>query len=470
MGKQLFSQKNSDKAFRFVIPGIMCILTLVSILTAVHVSLQRDDELFWKLIVFILALLFLPLLSFFLLRKKAELTKSFRIFMQFLLCIHLAASFTVLTYTIYLVKNRTALLMGFCTASYFFTMGIYVMLWLYQKQFLERSVLTRIVNVFVFGAFFVYTACLILNLFHPIFFSFTREGEVVEGVTDYISLIVSSFILIMLSIATLFSRLSKSRKYSFLCCIFIPYLFVILALNQDLVGGFYIWAVICLSILMPLNLIFFYAHNELEKDLIKKEKEETQLRISSMFSQMQPHFLYNSLAVIAALCEEDPPLAAKATNAFSDYLRENMNFADKSDPIPFSEELSHVKTYVWLEKLRFPNKLTVEYDIRCTLFQVPALTVQPMVENAIKHGICKNRAGGTVRIGSFETDLSYIVTISDDGIGFDTEEIIDDGRQHLGIKNTRYRIQKMMGGSLEIISTPQKGTAVTITLPKRSRI
>jgi sensor histidine kinase YesM len=185
-----------------------------------------------------------------------------------------------------------------------------------------------------------------------------------------------------------------------------------------------------------------------------------------MTSQMQPHFLYNSLAVIAALCEENPALAAKATNAFSDYLRENINFANKSDPISFSEELSHIKIYVWLEKLRFPNKLNVEYDIKYDAFPVPALSVQPMVENAIKHGICKTKEGGTVKICSYDTDQYYIVTVSDNGAGFDVSQTACDNRVHLGIENTRYRIREMVGGNLDIVSTAGEGTTVTIRIPK----
>ncbi len=219
-------------------------------------------------------------------------------------------------------------------------------------------------------------------------------------------------------------------------------------------------------IILPICLLFFNANDELEKSALRHEKEQTELRVSAMISQMQPHFLYNSLAVIAALCEEDPKLAAKATNAFSDYLRENISFANKSRPISFSEELSHIKIYVWLEMLRFPNKLRVEYDIKCTDFPVPALSVQPMVENAIKHGICKTREGGTVRICSFDTDQYYTVTVSDDGAGFDVSQVFCDGSQHLGIENTRYRIREMVGGTLDIISTPGEGTIVTIKIAK----
>ncbi|MBR1634298.1 MAG: histidine kinase, partial [Lachnospiraceae bacterium] len=289
-----------------------------------------------------------------------------------------------------------------------------------------------------------------------------------DAVTDYISVIIDLFCLVSLLAATLFSKLSSTRKLSFICCIFSPLLFTVLSINMDVLSKYSsVWGLLTLVFMMPICLMFFNANDELEKDNLRYEKEQVQLQVSAMISQMQPHFLYNSLSVIAALCEEDPRLAAEAANAFSDYLRENINFADKSNPISFLEELEHIKTYVWLEKLRFPNKLAVEYDINCSSFPVPALSVQPIVENAIKHGICKTQRGGTVKIRSFETAEYYRIVVSDDGIGFDASLHLDDGKRHVGIRNSRYRIREMVGGSLAIASTPGNGTTVTITIPKK---
>ena len=89
-----------------------------------------------------------------------------------------------------------------------------------------------------------------------------------------------------------------------------------------------------------------------------------------------------------------------------------------------------------------------------------------MVENAIKHGICKTKEGGTVRISSFDTNEYYTVTVSDNGAGFDVSHASFDNIEHLGIENTRYRIREMVGGSLEIVSAPGKGTTVTVKIPK----
>jgi len=458
----------SFRSFTFV---IMCVLTSVCIIAAVKNNIFRDRHISLANTIIILGLIFVTLLSGFLFARNREASVQMRYFTLFLLNVYASAFFFALTTIHTMQPHHSGLITILYTLSSFFTMALFFTMWLYQKQFLEATAITRTVTVLISLSLVVYAVVLIINLFRPVLFLITEEGIPSPLVVDYFSIFLDLFCLAVLTIATFSSHMSMSRKFSFVSCIFIPVLFVVLSFNQELMSrDIYIWGIVITTVLLPLCLIFYNVHYKLEEDVLRHEKEQIDLQVSAMISQMQPHFLYNSLAVIEALCEEDPHLAAEATNTFSSYLRQNMNFADKRNPISFSEELNHIKTYVWLEKLRFSNRLKVEYEITCTAFPVPALSVQPMVENAIKHGICKNRAGGTVRIGSFETDLSYIVTISDDGIGFDTEEIIDDGRQHLGIKNTRYRIQKMMGGSLEIISTPQKGTAVTITLPKRSRI
>lgn len=447
--------------------GAMCLLTLFSIVAAVKNNIFRDGFICLVNIVNISSLVFLTLLSGFLLAKTEEYNGQRCWFLLFLINVYAAAFFSAMVNVIYQTPNHVRQITVLGTAGYFFAMLVFLTLWLYQKQYHEESNVTRVITGLIFAAVFVYTVLLIVNLFYPFIFQVTEQGVYSESVTDYISIITAAFCLILSCIGTFSSRLSRSSKFSFLCCVFSPTLFAVLSVNQDILNwGIYIWGIMSISIVLPLCLMFFNAHDELENDVLRYEREQIRLQVSAMISQMQPHFLYNSLATISALCEEDPKLAAEATNAFADYLRENMNFADKRSPITFSEELNHIKTYAWLEKLRFSNKLNIEYDINCTAFYVPALSVQPMVENAIKHGICKAESGGTVRICSFETDQYYCVTVSDDGIGFDVQKEPDDGRRHLGIANTRYRIREMMGGSLDIESTPGKGTIVTIKIPK----
>ena len=467
MDKRTALPKNNDIIFRTVIFAAMCLLSLIGITTALTHNIFRDEYILSVNIIIITALIFLTLLSGYVFFRMEKETSAMRYFAVFLINIHLGVFFGALAFSLYQTPNHIREITILLSLAYFFIMSMFLTLWLYLKQFLKENVLTRVVTVLIGTALVFYAGTLIINFFKPFLFAINEAGVLSDSVIDYVSIATDFFCLLLLCVATLFSDLNANQKFSFLSCIFVPVLFTILYANQNVFKwSIDVWGIFILAIVLPLCMIFFKSHDELENEALRYENEQTQLRISAMISQMQPHFLYNSLAVIEALCEEDPKLAAEATNAFSTYLRENMNFADKASPIAFSEELNHIKTYVWLEKLRFPNKLHIEYDIRCTAFYVPALSVQPMVENAIKHGICKSKSGGTVILSAFETEQFYTVIVRDDGIGFDVQKAMDDSAQHLGIKNTRYRVQKMMSGTLDIKSAPDEGTTVTITIPK----
>lgn len=197
-----------------------------------------------------------------------------------------------------------------------------------------------------------------------------------------------------------------------------------------------------------------------EKDLKLREQ-----RLSMMLSQIQPHFLYNTLNTIAALCLVEPKLAEETTIKFSKYLRENMHSMGKSDTHPFVQELEHIKIYLEIEKLRFGDRLKVEYDICSTDFDVPVLTLQPIVENAVKHGICKRIEGGIVRIESRKEGRDHIITISDNGDGFALESTINDGKEHVGIHNAQERLKSTLNADMKIDSWVGIGTKVTITIP-----
>ena len=204
---------------------------------------------------------------------------------------------------------------------------------------------------------------------------------------------------------------------------------------------------------------------------IEAEKREMELqlqesKISIMLSQIQPHFLYNTLNSIYQLCETNPMLARTMVNSFAEYLRNNLSSLDEPGLIAFTTELEHVKTYLEIEKIRFDDTLEIEYDIQCVDFQLPVLTVQPIVENAVKHGTSRKRGGGKVTISTREDDEFYIVTVSDTGCGFDPAVRKDDGKKHVGIENVRQRLSNMCGGVLTIESEIGVGTVVNIRIPK----
>ena len=198
----------------------------------------------------------------------------------------------------------------------------------------------------------------------------------------------------------------------------------------------------------------------------KLEKELEESRIAIMLSQMQPHFIHNILNVIYYLCGKDPAAAQGAISKFSDHLRNNLEAISQKELITFRKELDHIHTYLELEQIRFGEELSIVYDIEEDSFFLPVLSVQPLVENAVKHGIAKKRGGGVVTISSQKTETAYRITVSDTGVGFDVDRYMDDGKVHVGLINVRQRLASRMNATVDVDSTPGNGTTVTVTIPR----
>jgi LytS/YehU family sensor histidine kinase len=189
-------------------------------------------------------------------------------------------------------------------------------------------------------------------------------------------------------------------------------------------------------------------------------------RIQIMLSQVQPHFLFNSLEAIRALNRKDPAKGDHAIVQFERYLRGNMDALSREEPIPFETELAHTNLYLEFEQYRFPDELHVVYELSCKDFSLPPLTLQPLVENAVKHGVRGKKSGeGTVTISSRAYPDRYEVTVADDGPGFDPDAVSGDGRQHVGLANVRERL-RYAGAELRITSPPEGGTEAAIVIPK----
>lgn len=204
-------------------------------------------------------------------------------------------------------------------------------------------------------------------------------------------------------------------------------------------------------------------------ELARLDVEMTETKMELMMSQIQPHFLYNALSSIAYLCTEDPAEAEVATNEFSSYLKGNLQFIGAKSPIPFPIELNHVEQYLNIEKRRFADRLHIVYDIRSTEFRIPALTLQTLVENAVRYSVNARYEPTTVSVSAEETEQEYVVKIADDGPGFDPTASPNDDRRHIGLSGARLRLQEMVGGYLDIDSVIGQGTTVTIHIPKEGQ-
>ena len=229
----------------------------------------------------------------------------------------------------------------------------------------------------------------------------------------------------------------------------------------------FIVAMIVVLRIVPHSINVLAKARELETEKIRLNAQLSESRISTMMSQIRPHFIYNTLGSIEQLCSFDPPKAGELVHNFAKYLRGNFGELDNPKPILISQEMEHVRYYTSIEKVRFPD-MTFYFEMHADDFQIPALTIQPIVENAIKHGLMKLEKGGTIQVVSYETDTHYCVTVTDDGVGFNTSELLDE-RKHVGIRNIRGRLEAMVGGTLEIESTVGIGTKVSITIPKEER-
>lgn len=235
------------------------------------------------------------------------------------------------------------------------------------------------------------------------------------------------------------------------------------------------WAVtpVYLAVTVSLVLVYMLIRVEqaersanIEKELIKKELALSESNNALVLSQIQPHFLYNALTSIYRLCDVKPEAAKEAVSNFSKYLRGNLDSIKQTEMISFAEELKHLQAYLALEKIRYGDYLKVEYNIEVAGFFIPPLTVQPLVENAVNHGVSDLPDGGVVTICTAETPDCYEIRVCDNGVGFNPDSVQSDGRTHVGISNVRSRLEIMCGGTLDITSDIGKGTTAIIKIPK----
>lgn len=237
--------------------------------------------------------------------------------------------------------------------------------------------------------------------------------------------------------------------------------------SQYVFLAFFVVATIAILKVIPQSINALAKAKELEIEKIALHAQLTESRVSTMMSQIRPHFIYNTLGSIEQLCTLDPLKAGKLVHNFAKYLRGNFGELDNPKPILMSQEMEHVRHYISIENVRFPD-MTFTFEMNSDDFHIPALTVQPIVENAIKHGLMKLPRGGTIRVVSYENDQEYCILVEDNGVGFDAT-VPTDHRKHLGLRNIRERLKVMVNGTLEIESTVGVGTKVLIKIPKEVR-
>ena len=202
---------------------------------------------------------------------------------------------------------------------------------------------------------------------------------------------------------------------------------------------------------------------EMQASLTRKELELSEDRVKLLQEQIRPHFIFNSLHIIKSLIRIDPGKAIQGVEDFSDYLQANLEVMTSNKLIPFEEELDHIEAFVSLALADESKGITVKYDLQERYFCVPPLTIEPLVENAIQHGVPK---GGTVTLSTCVEGDAYRITVADDGQGIaraGTEKA--KRRSGISLENVKTRLAIQCGGTLEMESS-ERGTVVSVRIPK----
>ena len=301
------------------------------------------------------------------------------------------------------------------------------------------------------------------NFFNPVLYRITAQNEFIWGVWRNVpdNLVMLQFILLLPPVLLYKQSQWKQSLSMYLLYAGIP-------ISAILVESVYP----TLMLLYPavtLSLLLIYGQNYLEgeRSLMEKEVELSDSKVRLLMAQIQPHFIFNSLQAIQELCVENPEQAQKSVHDFSKYLRGNLDALSCTHLIPFEKELSHIQAYIALEQADPGRQFEMVYDLETTGFQIPALSVQPMVENAVKHGMTSCTGRGKVILRTIESAKEYKIEIIDNGKGIGsgiTQK--QKERQRVGLENVRTRLEVQCKGTLELESN-ESGVTVIIHIPKK---
>lgn len=223
-------------------------------------------------------------------------------------------------------------------------------------------------------------------------------------------------------------------------------------------------------VLISILLFLFYEEcktRAIARNIKRLEQTKARLaesRLTMMTAQIKPHYIYNSMNVIRELCYSDPELAAETIAHFSGYLHGKIEAFSGNGLTTFEKEIDLVKEYIAIEYADDNKKFKVDFDLKCTDFKIPALTVQPLVENAVKHGIDRYSDKSLVCISSFEKDDNIVIAVTDNATAEEGNDSLFAEKRGIGLTNVAERLKLMCGGKLQI-SHDETGTSARIVIP-----
>ena len=332
------------------------------------------------------------------------------------------------------------------------------LLTVYMLRLCGENALKSPLFLAVAGLWAIYFLLLLFTQFTTVIYSVGSDGIYHRGPL-YPLLLVPPVLIMLLNLIGLIRRKPKLTGRQFLAQMF--YIAAPLAAMVIQMFFYGLLLIVCGTIAGASAMFGFIVSEQMDMFVLQARenaKKEFELRVL----QMRPHFIYNVMTSIYYLVDSDPHMAKETIRDFSKYLHQNFNAVVKTGQVPFEEELAHTQAYLAVEKARFGSRLEVTYDIPHTVFHLPPLTLEPIVENAVKHGMDPECDPLRIIIRTRYLEGGSEITVEDNGTDLHSLESANEG---VGLSNVRDRLSVMCGGSLRLTQRETGGVTATLWIP-----
>lgn len=318
----------------------------------------------------------------------------------------------------------------------------------------RKSPVFRVVSVLM-G---LYYAMVVFAQFTTLFYYITPQNQLVLGPLYPVAIapVVLIELINVASLIRLRSRLTRKR--------FCAMLVALLPLTAASIAHLFVSVFPLIDIAIAISALSMYGIilTDQVEQYMRQQRRIARQSAEITVLQMRPHFIHNTLTSIYYLCRQDPEEAQRVTLNFNNYLEKNLAALSSDETIPFTEELEHTRAYLNVEQALYDEKLFVDYDTPHTRFRLPPLTLQPIVENAVKHALDPDSDPIRICIRTRDTASGSEIVVSDNGPGY---EPVDDGKPHIALSNIRQRLELMCRGKMTIMPREGGGTVVRLLIP-----
>ena len=311
----------------------------------------------------------------------------------------------------------------------------------------------------VAGLWAAYFALLVYTQFSDVIYSVSADGVYSRGPLYPVLLAApaASMLLNLIGLIRRRKKLTVRQRRALFVYIGAPLAAIVLQMF------FYGLLLVSFGAIIGAYVMFVFILSELTALAVRRTRESAEKEFGLKVLQMRPHFIYNAMTSIYYMVDTDPQAAKQAIREFSKYLHQNFSAVVRTENVPFEEELAHTQAYLAVEKARFTERLDVAYDLADTAFSLPPLTLEPIVENAVKHGMDPDLDTMHILIRTRAVGNGHEVTVINDGAALELAESDGEG---IGLKNVSDRLARMCGGALRITPRDGGGAAVTLWIPQ----